>query len=152
MNLLFYVTFSLNKEEINKYIDEILLYIKSSEVFDLDEETIEEYKKCILDPPNISIITDINGNQKHYLRKHRCGISVERFNELYFKFLPSFINDLFKASLEDFEEPKLLNGSKGYKTFLAQQFIPDIGPINFLNKNFNLKKRYTEPDVLEKNK
>jgi hypothetical protein len=79
-----------------------------------------------LDPPNISINTDINGKQKHYLMKYRCGLSVEIFNELFeknsvsnidFEFLPSFINDLFKVSLADFEEPILLTGPTGYKTF-----------------------------------
>jgi len=162
LNLLFYITSPLNKEEINKYIDEILLYIKRSDVFDIDEDTVEEYKKCILDPPNISIETDINGNQKHYLMKNRCGLSLKIFNELFeknktnssisdidFEFLPSFINDLFKVSLADSEEPILLTGPTGYKTFLAQQFISGIEPIN-LNQETTIEQLLGSPIFLYK--
>jgi hypothetical protein len=117
LNLLFYITSPLNKDEINKYIDEILLYIKERDVFDLDDETVNEYKKNILDYPIIEFDLDDNWKEKeHYLMKHKCGILVEKFNISEID-SESFMNDFFKVALSDDEEPILLTGPTGYKTF-----------------------------------
>lgn len=43
--------------------------------------------------------------------------------------LPFLSNDLFKVLLSDKEEPILLTGPTGYKTFLSQQFLKDTIPV-----------------------
>jgi hypothetical protein len=67
LNLIFYITSSLNKEEINKYIDEIILYIKRNEILDLDEVTVSDFKKCILDYPTIQFDVDDNGVEQNII-------------------------------------------------------------------------------------
>jgi hypothetical protein len=49
--------------------------------------------------------------------------------------LSTFINDLFKLALADFEESILIIGPTGYKTFLSQQFISGIEPINLIQED-----------------
>ena len=116
-----------------------------------------------MDNPIITYDLDDNGAEKKpYLMKHMCGLSIDIFNELFdknktnsniseldFEFLPSFMNDLFKVALADFEEPILLTGPTGYKTFLAQQFIPGIEPIN-LNQETTIEQLLGSPIFLYK--
>ena len=166
LNLLFYILSPLTKKEIEKYIDEILNIIKQNQVFDLNETEINDLKKCINETPKIQSITDDNNVNKYYLMKGECGLSMDSFDKLFsesnknneniglssnvdFEYLPSFINDLFKVSLADFEEPILLTGPTGYKTFLAQQFLPGIEPIN-LNPETTVEQLLGSPMFLYK--
>ena len=127
LNLLFYITSPLNKNEITKYLDELLSII--GEIFNLDDETIRQYKECIKANPQIK-----QENGKNDLMKNDFGLSFDTFDELfkndkllnYLLFLPSFMNDLFKVVLASNDEPILLYGPTGYKTFLVQQFIKGI--------------------------
>ena len=68
-----------------------------------------------------------------FLRKGKCGISLKYIqffskNKSIFG-LPSLYNDLFLILLAHDEEPILLIGESGYKTYLAQLILPDIKPI-----------------------
>ena len=68
-----------------------------------------------------------------FLRKGKCGISlkyIQFFNKNKTIFgLPSLYNDLFLILLAHDEEPILIIGESGYKTYLAQLLLPDIKPI-----------------------
>ena len=98
LNLLFYITSPLNKNEITKYIDEILR--KIGEIFNLDDETIRQYKECIKANPQIK-----QENGKNDLMKNDFGLSFDTFDELFkndkllnhLLYLPSFMNYLFKV-------------------------------------------------------
>ena len=74
----------------------------------------------------------VKGNEI-FLRKGKCGISL-RYIQFFSKNksifgLPSLYNDLFLILLAHDEEPILLIGESGYKTYLAQLLFPDIKPI-----------------------
>ena len=74
--------------------------------------------------------------QDNYLRKGKCGISlkyIEFFNKNnsntnLFR-LPSLYNDLFQILLAHDEEPILMIGESGYKTYLAQLLLDGVKPI-----------------------
>ena len=63
--------------------------------------------------------------------------------------MPSFKNDLFKVFLIEQEEPTLICGPTGYKTFLVQHFLPGIEPIN-LNQETNVDLLLGSPVFLYK--
>ena len=98
LNLLFYITSPLNKNEITKYLDELLSII--GEIFNLDDETIRQYKEWIKANPQIK-----QENGKNYLMKNDFGLSFDTFDELFkndkllnhLLYLPSFMNYLFKV-------------------------------------------------------
>ena len=74
----------------------------------------------------------VKGNES-FLRKGKCGISLKYIqffskNKTIFG-LPSLYNDLFLILLAHDEEPILIIGESGYKTYLAQLLLPNIKPI-----------------------
>ena len=79
---------------------------------------------------------DAEITQDNFLRKGKCGISlkcIEFFNKNnsntdLFR-LPSLYNDLFQILLAHDEEPILLIGESGYKTYLAQLLLDGVKPI-----------------------
>ena len=151
-NIMFYVLSSVNQSELKKksfengktFMDKILELIKITFMDDmnLSEEDIEDLRKCFLDIPIIKNKQDENGTNQYYLMKNKIGISINFLNNLFksdnnnnsnnttdLETLPSLSNDLFKVLLSDKEEPILLTGPTGYKTFLSQQFLKDTIPV-----------------------
>ena len=131
-NIVFYTLSSIYKRDLkDKAIKENLL------------NKITEIIKLIFNPNPISLnnIKDIFNQEakitkekdENFLRKGKCGISlkfIQFFNKdkVIFR-LPSLYNELFQILLAHDEEPILIIGESGYKTYLAQLLLPDIKPI-----------------------
>ena len=147
---------SLEKNEYKynniNFIDNIIFYTLSGiyKKYLKDEYTRKDLTNKLLDilklifpPENINSkdIEDIinkeaiitKDNEENFLKKGKCGISLKYIqffnkNNTIFR-LPSLFNDLFLILLAHDEEPILIIGESGYKTYLAQLILPDIKPI-----------------------
>ena len=150
-NIMFYILSSVNQTELKRksfengktFMDKILDIIKIiyMDELHLSEDDINDLKHCFLDTPVIKSKQDENGINRYYLMKNKIGISIDLLNNLFksdknnsnnttdLETLPSLSNDLFKVLLSDAEEPILLTGPTGYKTFLSQQFLRDTIPV-----------------------
>ena len=83
----------------------------------------------------------VKEEEQNFLRKGKYGISLKY---IYFSnkdkcifHLPSLYNELFRILLVHGEEPILIIGESGYKTYLAQLLLPDIKSIQ-LNSETSL--------------
>ena len=149
-NLLFYTLSSISEVESKKRIfekgktllDKILELIKLvfMDQFSLREDDIKDLKDCYFGKPMIRPIRDENGNSRYFLMKHKIGICLDLLITLFKKDkiisnitdlenIPSFSNDLFKVLLSNKEEPILLVGPTGYKTFLSRLILKDTIPV-----------------------
>ena len=135
-NIIFYTLSSIYKKDI-KYeaarenlLDKLLKILNL--IFNLDDNEINNIKEIFKEGAKI------DGN---YLRKGKCGISLESIpsfnkNKKIFS-LPSLYNELFQIMLAHDEEPILIIGESGYKTYLANLVLPNVKPIQ-LNSETNI--------------
>ena len=147
-NLMFYTFSSISEKKLTKesfengktFIEKILELIK--EVFKdechLNENDIIDLKHCYFDKPQIK---NDDGSNKYFLMKYNIGIDLDfiqtffQSNNIYsgdikdLNIFSSFSNDFFKILLSDNEEPMLLTGPTGYKTFLSQLILKDTIPV-----------------------
>ena len=131
-NIVFYTLSGIYKKDIkdkkikNNLLEKIFLILKS--VFHL----IDNQKKEIEDIFNKDAEL-IKGKDAYYLQKGKYTISLKYIqffnkNKNFFN-LPSLYNELFQILLAHDEEPILIIGESGYKTYLAQLLLPDIKSI-----------------------
>ena len=111
------------KENLLKNILNIL-----TPIFKLNKEAQKNIEDIFTKRTEIS---EINGEL--FLKKGKCGISLELYH-LCDKIkniftLPSLYNELFQILLAHDEEPILIVGETGYKTYLAKLILEDVKPI-----------------------
>ena len=127
-NIVFYTLSGIYKRDIKdkkekeKLIDKILNILKP--LFKIHQLDIPKIKENYMKD---AIIT------KDYIMKGECGISLQSlhsFDKIKKNFrLPSLYNELFNILLALDEEPILIIGESGYKTYLAQLILKDSKPI-----------------------
>ena len=154
-NILFYTMSSVSKEEIKNVKDSVIKIIQ--EVFGLSVE-----EKNILNE-SFSLKAELKNDNigKLCIFKGKCYISLDLFGEnitpsekMIMKKLTSLLEDLFQISLASDKEPILLLGPSGYKTFLAQKFLPNAKTIA-LNQESTVEQLlgsasfFTKSDVKE---
>ena len=131
-NIVFYTFSGIYKKDIkDKSIKENLLNKITNIlklIFDLNNYQVNNIKNIFNEEAKI-----VKENGQNFLRKGKCGISLKYihfFNKDKCIFrLPSLYNELFQILLAHDEEPILIIGESGYKTYLAQLLLPDIKPI-----------------------
>ena len=123
-NLMFYIWSSFSKEDLIdlKIIDSLIDIIKK--VFKDKIKNEEDLKEIFLSEPRLE-----NGEM---ICKGECGISIDAFIQHNLNkdkiieeivSLPSLYNSFFKILLSDEDEPILLTGQSGYKTYLAKKIL-----------------------------
>ena len=127
-NIVFYTLSGIYKKDIkdpsikDNLLKEILKILES--IFELNIIEINEIKDIFNEEAKI---------EGKFLQKGKCGISlkyIQYFNKDSNPFrLPSLYNELFQILLAHDEEPILIIGESGYKTYLAQLILPEIKPI-----------------------
>ena len=151
-NILFYTLSSINEAELTKknfdkgkksFLDKIcdLIYEVFRKELDLKDEHRKNLLECYFQKPIIKTSKDENGIGTDFLMKKDIGIGLNLFKR-YFESnnrfsgdiknldkFPSFSNDFFKILLSDEEEPLLLVGQTGYKTFLSQLILKNTIPV-----------------------
>ena len=131
-NIVFYTLSGIYKKDIkdinikNNLLQKIFIILKS--VFYLSDNQIKDVEDIFNKDAEL-----IKGKDTYYLHKGKCSISLKYIqffnkNNNFFKF-PSLYNELFQILLANDEEPILLIGESGYKTYLAQLLLPDIKAI-----------------------
>ena len=131
-NIVFYTLSGIYKKDIkDKTTKENLLNLISnilSSIFNLNNSQVNQIKNIFNEEAKI-----VKEKDENFLRKGKCGISLKYihfFNKDKSIFrLPSLYNELFQVLLAHDEEPILIIGEPGYKTYLAQLLLPDIKPI-----------------------
>ena len=133
LNVLFYSLSSLNKED-NKVVEKVSekifeLIIKS---FKLEEpEKIQRFKKCFQDR---AVITRDPSSGKTYIMKNDCGVNFKNFEKKLNKGteLYSILESIFLISLSAEDEPILIFGPSGFKTYISKLFLsqPKIISLN----------------------
>ena len=139
-NIVFYTLSGIYKKDLkDKSIKENLLNKISNIlklIFQLNDKQVNNIKDIFNEEAKI-----VKGQEQNFLRKGKCGISLKYihfFNKDKYIFrLPSLYNELFQILLAHDEEPILIIGESGYKTYLAQLLLPDIKPIQ-LNSETSL--------------
>ena len=138
-NIVFYTLSGIYKKDlkdknINENLIKNLLNILKR-IFSLGNSDIQDIKDIINEKADI-----IKDKEKgdNFLRKGKCGISlkyIQFYNTAQKLFsLPSLYNELFQILLAHDEEPILIIGESGYKTYLAQLLLPRITPIQLNNE------------------
>ena len=131
-NIVFYTLSGIYKKDIkdinikNNLLQKIFIILKS--VFYLLDNQIKDIQDIFNKDTEL-----IKGKDAYYLHKGKCSISLKYIpffnkNTNFFQ-LPSLYNELFQILLAHDEEPILLIGESGYKTYLAQLLLPDIKSI-----------------------
>ena len=132
-NIVFYTLSGIYKNDLkDKKIKEHLLNKLSNilkSIFNLNEQELQNIK--LIFNEEAKIVKDEIKNE-YFLRKGKCGISLESIeiskdNKIFN--LPSLYNELFQVLLAHSEEPILIIGESGYKTYLAQLILKKIKPI-----------------------
>ena len=139
-NIVFYTLSGIYKKDLkDKSIKENLLNKISNIlklIFQLNDWQVNNIKDIFNEEAKI-----VNGEEQNFLRKGKCGIPLKYihfFNKDKCIFrLPSLYNELFQILLAHDEEPILIIGESGYKTYFAQLLLPDIKPIQ-LNSETSL--------------
>ena len=131
-NIVFYTLSGIYKKDIKdvsikeNLLNKLLSILKN--IFSLDDKNLQDIKDIFNEEAQI-----IKEENENFLRKGKCGISlkyIQFFNKDKAIFrLPSLYNELFQILLAHDEEPILIIGESGYKTYLAQLILPDITPI-----------------------
>ena len=102
-------------------------------IFELNDTQVNNIKNILNEEAKI-----VKEKEQNFLRKGKYGISLKYihfFNKDKSIFrLPSLYNELFQILLAHDEEPILIIGESGYKTYLAQLKLPDIKPIQLLSE------------------
>ena len=124
LNVLFYCLSSLNKED-KKVVENV-----SEKIFELiikcfkieEPEKIKRMKNCFRDK---AVIQRDSLSGKSYIMKNDCGVSFKNFekklnqgSELY-----SILESIFLISLSSEDEPIIIFGPSGYKTYLSKLFL-----------------------------
>ena len=133
-NILFYTLSGIYKKDIKdketkkNLFEQIVKILKT--VFYLNESQIKDIEDIFNKDAEI-----IKGKDFYFLQKGKCSISLKYIpffnknrNHTFFN-LPSLYNDLFQILLAHDEEPILIIGESGYKTYLAQLLLTDIKSI-----------------------
>ena len=128
-NIVFYTLSSIYKKELKdertreKLLNNLLQILK--EIFNLNQKELDDIKEIFNSEAEIV-------QEEKILKKGKCGISldyIQFFNSKKTIFrLPSLYNELFQILLAHDEEPILIIGESGYKTYLAE-LILNIKPI-----------------------
>ena len=130
-HVLFYTLSSVNP----KFIDKVFETVKSilGKSFNHVDD-IDNYTNCYKATPEIVP----KKNSGYYLMKGQIGVKIDKFEKLFdIKKLDSLWNAIFSISLADKKEPILIIGNSGFKTFLAQLFLPKAQIIT-LNQETNV--------------
>ena len=136
-NIVFYTLSGIYKKDLKdekikkNLLNKILVILK--EIFSLSDAEIKNIESIFKE--EAKIVKEKNGN---FIRKGKCGISLstihyfdkqkdyfDKHKDYFDKYkqffgLPSLYDDLFQILLADKEEPILIIGESGYKTFLAK--------------------------------
>ena len=131
-NIVFYTLSGIYKKDIKdrtikeNLLNNILNILKP--IFSLNSVQLKEIEYIFNEEAKI-----VKESEENFLRKGKCGISlkyIQFFNKDKTIFrLPSLYNELFQILLAHDEEPILIIGESGYKTYLAQLLLPDTIPI-----------------------
>lgn len=131
-HVLFSTMSAVAPKDYEKIIQEVGLILKQS--FNLSDAETKEYIDCFLSQP----VRQEVENQGFYMMKNNLGIPINRINKFIVdKQLPSLWNAIFQVYLSDSREPILIMGNSGFKTFLAQQFLPKARIVT-LNQETNV--------------
>ena len=131
-NIVFYTLSGIYKKDLkDKIISKNLLEKLSNilkKLFELNDPELQNIKDIFYAEAKIE-----KGKEGNFLSKGKCGISLKMVeflsdNKTIFH-LPSLYNDLFLILLTHDEEPILIIGESGYKTYLAQLSLSGIKPI-----------------------
>ena len=124
LNVLFYCLSPLNKE------DENVVAKVSEKIFDLiikcfkleEPEKISRMKNCF---KNKAVVQRDSFTGTSYIMKNDCGVSFKNFekklnqgSELY-----SILESIFSISLSAEDEPILIFGPSGFKTYISKLFL-----------------------------
>ena len=131
-NIVFYTLSGIYKKDIkdkgirDNILNKLLKILKL--IFSLGNEELKDIENIFNDEAKI-----IKENDGNFLQKGKCGISlkyIQFFDKDKILFhLPSLYNELFQILLAHDEEPILIIGEPGYKTYLSQLILSDIKPI-----------------------
>ena len=136
---------SVSKEDIPHVNEKVIKLIQ--EVFGLSIDEINNISKCF----NSKAELKQDNMGKLCIFKGRCRISFDLFKTNFTTNekpnveenpiikLTSLLEDLFQISLASDKEPILLIGPSGYKTFLAQKFMPNAKTIT-LNQESSVEQ------------
>ena len=162
-NILFYIlaqTKEKNKEKISKFLIPLLAEIFNEDnkyynnnyynnLFynDYNEKSIYEKIKSELEECFYSETKIIEEKGKIYLSKGKCKINIDTIltkndknNILLYNKLDTFLESLFLSKLALNDEPLLILGDTGYKTFLAEKLLNNKA--NIINLNSQIKLNY----------
>ena len=131
-NIVLYTLSGIYKKDIKdkdtkkNLLEQMLKILKTN--FYINDNQIKEVENIFNKDAEI-----IKGKDAYFLQKGKCSISLKYIqffnkNKNYFH-LPSLYNELFQILLAHDEEPILIIGESGYKTYLAQLLLPDIKSI-----------------------
>ena len=118
-NLLFYTLSSVSKEEIPNVKEKVIKIIQ--EVFELSIDDRNNLNECF----NSKAELKYNNQGDLCIYKGKCCVNCELYKKFFGKndtnfHLTSLIETLFQIMLSSDDEPILLIGPSGYKTFLAK--------------------------------
>ena len=131
-NIVFYTLAGIYKKDIKDKSTKNNL-VKT--IFDILTKIFPNDKISLKDiEPIFNDEVEIKGK---FLHKGKCGISLEYIHNKKNTIINSLYNDLFQILLAHDEEPILIIGESGYKTYLAQLVLPDVKPIQ-LNAETNI--------------
>ena len=145
-NILFYILSSLSKEDLSNVIDLVINKIKS--VFSGIMKKDENLKNIFLSEPKLEILEN-----REMICKGECGISINVFNKHQqdknkifeeIMSLPSLYNAFFKVLLSNEDEPILLTGPSGFKSFLAKKILSQDDIIS-LNQESSIEQLLGSP-------
>ena len=139
-NIIFYTLSSIYKKDLkdkivsNNILEKLSNILKK--VFGLSNDELKNIKDIFYAEAKIE-----KGQDDNFLSKGKCRISLKSIeflnkNKEIFS-LPSLYNELFQILLAHEEEPILLIGEPGYKTYLSKLLLEGIKPIQ-LNAETNI--------------
>ena len=122
LNVLFYCLSSLDKENpkivenVSKKIIKLII-----QCFKLNKENENRMKSCFTK----RAVIERDSNNKTYIMKNDCGVNFKNFEKklIHGTELYSILESLFLISLSSEEEPIIIFGPSGYKTYISKLFL-----------------------------
>ena len=131
-HVLFYTMSSVAQNDVENVIDEVSKMLKLS--FNLNDNEVTKYIDCYKATPKI----ENKEGSGYFMMKGDFGISINSMNVgMTDNSLTSFLNARFNVYLCEDEEPILLMGNSGFKTFLAKTILDNAKDIS-LNQETNV--------------
>ena len=156
-NILFYILSSIDENNLNDVIDiiiGIIIKIFKNEINEPDK--LKDLYKCfpklnkkdkniIIEKGDcaIKINDDIFSIKNEEKNSHKIKIILNEINNL-----PNLYNAIFKISLAYKEEPILISGNSGYKTYLAKKIMSSNTEIISLNQESTINQLLGNPKIL----